>query len=67
MIDVMSKIKIYEIGGKSNKGEPKEIIIHSHWNSNRLIDIELPGFDKITVVANDLVAAIKNATNTAKY
>ena len=63
----MNRIKINEIGGKPNKGEPKEIIIHSHWNSDRLVDIELPGFDKITVVASDIKAAIENATNTAKW
>lgn len=67
MIKVMSRVKIYEIDGSENNEESKEIKIHSHWNRNEMVDIELPGFKKLTVSANDLEAAIKNARNSSRY
>jgi hypothetical protein len=67
MINVENTVKIYEIGGKENKDAPEEIKIHSHWNRSEMVNIELPGFAKITVAAKDLKAAIDNAQNVARY
>lgn len=65
MITVQNTIKIYENGGKEEN--EKSIIVHSHWNRNEMVDIEFPGFNKLTVCAKDLIAAINNATNTARF
>jgi hypothetical protein len=66
MIEVENKVKIYDIAGKKNT-DVSEIKITSHWNDDRFINIILPGFSELKVLAGDLEAAIKNATNTARF
>ena len=67
MIKVTNELVILKIGEKTEPVGGKKLIIHSHWNDNDLIDIELPGFDKITVGAKDLEAAISNAKNSSRF
>jgi hypothetical protein len=65
MIEVTNEIKVYE-----NKGKPEEklkIYIGSHWNDDKMVNIILPGFNALTVLAKDLKAAIDNATNSARF
>lgn len=68
MINVSSKVKIHEIGGSQLEvGAEKILVIESHWNRVDLINIILPGFDIISVHADDLKAAIENAQNANRY
>lgn len=66
MINVTNTVKIYETNGKEHLTLPAPYLtIKSHWNNNKLINIEV-GRDTFCVSAADLLAAISNATNTAK-
>jgi len=68
MMEVISKIKIHEIGGsKLEVGAVKVLVIEAHWNRNDLVSITFPGFDTIAVKGEDLKAAIENAQNTNRY
>lgn len=51
-----------------NCDEPAKhsIRVHSHWNNNNLIVLEV-GDEKVTVKGDDLQAAIKNCTNTKRF
>lgn len=54
----------------STYDEPSKtpVRIHSHWNEPKKIVIEfLGGGEKRTVIASELLAAIKNATNTDRF
>lgn len=67
MIKVENKIDLYEVNGvEVNMSAPPDIIISSHWNDRRLIVID-SGDKKLTIKASDLLAAIANATNTARF
>jgi len=52
----------------SNYDEPakQSIFLHNHWNRKEMIVIEING-EKYTVLAKDLISAITNCTNTAKW
>jgi hypothetical protein len=67
MIKVRSEVSVYEVNGKEQAGlsRPK-IAIESHWNRDALVTICI-GDESVTVVATDLLAAIKNACNSARY
>jgi hypothetical protein len=66
---VENKIEIYEM---SVKGEEvklagvgpgrKELIVKSHWNNTNKVILDFEG-TQITVLADELNAAIRNATN----
>ena len=64
MIDVENKLKVYELNDE--ECDDKNIIISSHRNNSRLVNIIILR-KKYTVAVSDLEAAIKNASNTAKY
>ena len=67
MIDVNSKVRVYEVNGKEVEiGKTKSISVSSHWNYSNWVVLKV-GNRRLTVVARDLIEAIKNATNTAKY
>lgn len=53
----------------STYDEPSKtpVRIHSHWNEPKKIVIEFLGGEKRTVIAGELLAAIKNATNTDHF
>lgn len=62
-IKVRNEVDIYEENGENtalDKGEP--LIVESHWNCRDRIVLSR-GKINITVIANDLKAAIQNATN----
>ena len=68
-----NQIQLYEINGKETKTLDPKIEICSHWNRNVFVVIDLPEDviknmknNKLTLTcaASDLIAAIKNATNT---
>jgi hypothetical protein len=68
MIDVSSKVRVYEINGADVTGHPHPTVtVHSHWNSNDRVVLELPDGMKATFMANDLEAAIKNARNSVRF
>lgn len=60
MIKVTSEVPTYDDPAKPF------IRVHSHWNRNNLVVIDF-GDDKRTVDSDEIMAAIKNATNTERY
>lgn len=46
--------------------EGMTVLVLSHWNRPQLVVLEIGG-SKWVVSASELIAAVKNATNTAKY
>lgn len=68
MIKVVNKVRVYEVNDKEidNIKDEKTLEVASHWNVDRFVVLKINDI-KITVSANDLEAAIKNATNTNKY
>ena len=66
MIKVVNRLKVYEVNGKENTEEEERLEVESHWNIDRFVVLKINDAVKITVSANDLIAAIKNATNTNK-
>ncbi len=69
MIKTESTVQVCETNGKDTTGlERPTLVVSSHWNRDTLAVISFPGSDvKLTVSADDLVAAIKNATNTSRW
>jgi hypothetical protein len=67
MISVENKVPLLEI---NDKGTPltnaPHIEVVSHWNSNSLVILKFDS-QSLTVKATDLIAAINNAINTAKF
>ncbi len=64
MIKVSNTISVYEVDGKESTGIGGPTIdVRSHWNRQSLVVLVL-GDQSYTVVADDLVAAIRNATNS---
>lgn len=68
MINVVNRLKVYEVNDKEidNSEDEKILEVKSHWNIDRFVVLKINDVE-ITVSANDLIAAIKNATNTNKY
>lgn len=60
MIKVKCEVNTYD--------KPKKplVLVRSHWNRNSMIVIEI-GDIEVTVIAEDLKAAIDNATNTKRF
>lgn len=73
MINSDNTVDIYEINGQEQRpkvGSPHpQIHVRSHWNMDRMVVIKWHGDsgEEVTVNANDLMAAIKNATNTNRH
>lgn len=59
MIKVTCRVETYEIATPS-------ILIHNHWNDNKMVEIEIEN-KKYIVLAKDMKTAIDNCSNTAKY
>jgi hypothetical protein len=68
-IKVTSIVRVYEINGKEAAYlENHGLKICSHWNNPDRIELTFGDeSQKLTILAADLIAAIKNATNTAKF
>lgn len=63
MIEVVSKIQIYEIDGEeTNIRKQESLTIQSHWNYHDLIVIRY-GDKSLTVNKEDLMKAVVNAGN----
>ena len=72
MIGVSNSLHVYEFEGKETiVGNSHIFVIRSHWNNNDRVVIEIGEengqIKSFTLLAKDLVAAIKNAENTAKW
>ena len=71
MIDVQAQVKIYEEDGKDiacGVDDPKRFIeVSSHWNRRERVVIQVDDGPSVTVLAKDLMAAVTNAQNTAKF
>lgn len=66
MIKVKNEIKVCEINNKEVDWPKNSIQVLSHWNDDNKVVLVID--DKCyTVSANDLEAAIKNATNINRY
>lgn len=64
-MDVINKIKVYEIDGDDNIKYDTSIEVKSHWNYKNFIVLNIFG-KEITVVAEDLEKAIQNAINVSR-
>lgn len=60
-IKVTNELNTYDEPSKTS------VRIHSHWNESKKIVIEFVGGEKRTLIASELLAAIKNATNTDRF
>lgn len=59
----MQNVKVTcEVKDYSEPAKPS-IRVHSHWNINRFVEIEVKG-ERYTVNGNDLKVAIDNCMNT---
>ena len=66
MIEVQNKVPVYEVDGKDVAISGPKIHVLSHWSSPDRVVLQV-GDTKWTVVAADLEAAVKNATNTRRF
>jgi len=65
-IKVNSVVKAYEKNGEQIKGLNYPLIeIQSHWNRREFVILQIGDGEKLTFLANDLIAAIVNAQNAA--
>lgn len=64
-MDVINKIKVYEIDGDDNIKYDTSIEVKSHWNYRDFIVLNIFG-KEITVVAKDLEKAIQNSINVPR-
>jgi hypothetical protein len=65
MLKIETRIDPTEINGTAITGLPNDadqVIISAHWNINRFVVIDFHG-RTVTVLADDLQRAIRNATN----
>ena len=65
MLKIETRIDPVEIMGTAISGLPNEadqVIVSAHWNINRFVVIDFHGRN-VTVLADDLERAIKNARN----
>ena len=63
-IDITQKINVYEVDDEEvATGKTVELGVNSHWNYDDFVVLEFGG-KKLTVDADNLMAAIQNATNT---
>jgi hypothetical protein len=68
-INVKNEVEVYEIDGeetKTLKSQKESLIIKNHWNRWAFVVIKYKD-TTITVIADDLERAIKNAQNAHKY
>lgn len=62
-IKVTNRIELYPENAKDPKGS---ILVHSHWNDDNKVVIEIEGKD-YCVSGRDTTHAIQNAMNTNRY
>jgi len=66
MIKVTCEVKVYEKDGISCDMEFLTILVHSHSIHDDRVEIVFED-GRVVVVADDLIAAIENATNTKRF
>lgn len=67
MIKVISKVELVELNGKDTGVLDRPILTaESHWNDSSLVVLTI-GETTFSVKVKDLIAAINNATNTARF
>jgi hypothetical protein len=62
---IETRLRSYEINGEEVKGLPNDaddLLVLGHWNRKEFVVIDFHGRN-LTVAADDLVKAIRNATN----
>lgn len=68
MIKVESEVEIYELDRRETKMiDGPKLIVQSHWNLDYMVILKFGDGPSITVSAKDLLAAIHNATNSARF
>ncbi len=68
MIQVTNAVHVYEVDGVPTKvGDEGAVVeVNSHWNEAGMVVLVVGG-KRMKVRADDLLAAVKNATNTARF
>lgn len=67
MIKVINEVPVYEVNGNESRAvDGPKVHVLSHWSSPDRVVLQV-GDTKWTVVAADLEAAVKNATNTRRF
>jgi len=64
-VDTKCKVRVYEIDGEATKGiDAPSITVESHWNDDERIVLVFGNGkgQRFTVVADDLLSAIRRAT-----
>ncbi len=63
MIKVENTVRCYELNANQCSGD--SMYVHSHWNINQWVVLEVNG-TRVSVNADDLRVAINNATNSGR-
>lgn len=65
MIKVSNTLTVYEVDGRDQFGQKDAptITVSAHWNRRALVVVKVDG-KEYAVLADDLDAAVRNATNT---
>jgi len=66
MIKVTCEVKVYEQDGITCGMESPTILVHSHSIHDDRVEIVFENA-RVVVVADDMIAAIENATNTKRF
>lgn len=68
MLEVINSLRVIESHGKSrNELESlPHVEIRNHWNQSDFVVFKVLD-QEVTLVASEIIAAVHNATNTAKY
>lgn len=66
VINVKCEVRSYERNGEEIYGEKDDVLVESHWNREAFVVISIRGRRslKLTVLAQDLKAAIENCVNS---
>jgi len=54
-----------EVGTYNEPAKPS-IRVHNHWNQEQLVELEVGG-ERFVVKGKELIEAVKNCMNTAKF
>jgi hypothetical protein len=68
MIEVTNKVHAYEVDGAPAKvgDDGASVEVKSHWNETGMVVLVVGG-KRMKVRASDLLAAVNNAINTARF
>jgi len=69
MISVENEVRVYKVDDERKDAVGKSVFIKikSHWNDSQMIEIVTLDGTRLEVSAKDVIAAIDNATNTARF